>query len=77
MSNGQRTLLPVSLTAPFFMTWNDPAEGGLLITERDPANRVTLINLTQTPVTATPVATSVATRPSSVAVTEPLDQAGY
>ena len=69
MNNGQRTVLPVSLTAPFFMTWNDPAEGGFLITERDPANRVTLINLTQTPVTATPIATGVATRPSSVAVT--------
>jgi DNA-binding beta-propeller fold protein YncE len=69
VASGQRQTLPPTLTAPFFMTWNDPSEGGILVAERDPANRVTLFNLTQTPVTATQVVSGVAFRPSSVAPT--------
>lgn len=58
--------LPVSLTAPFFMTWAGSGQSGILIAERDPANRVTLLDLTATPIAAVPV-TNVPVRPSSVA----------
>lgn len=51
------------------MTWSDSGESSILLTERDPANRVTLIDLTQTPVVSVPVATGVPARPSSVEVT--------
>jgi hypothetical protein len=71
MATGQRELLPPTFTAPFFMTWTDAGESAILITERDPVNQVTMIDLTKIPITATPVATGVPFRPSSVAVTAP------
>jgi hypothetical protein len=71
MTNGQQELLPLTLTSPFFMTWVDGGESAILIAERDPANRITMIDLTKAPVVATAVAAGVATRPSSVAVMAP------
>lgn len=71
MTTGKRELLTPTFTAPFFMTWTDAGESAILITERDPANRVTLIDLTQTPIMAKPVVTGVPFRPSSVALTTP------
>lgn len=67
LENGRVDVLPIALTAPFFMTWAGPGESGILITERDPANRVTLLDLTASPVAIAPVAT-VPPGPSSVAV---------
>ena len=71
LSNGHRETLVTGMTAPFFMTWSDPGEGGILITERDPANQITLVNLTTSPVSTQPVALAVPFRPSSVAVVTP------
>ncbi len=68
LATGNREVLVTGMTSPFFMTWADPGESGILITERDPANRVTRINLTQSPVTTSAVALGVPFRPSSVAV---------
>jgi hypothetical protein len=67
LSTKNKEVLATGLTAPFFMTWTDEDETGILIAERDPANRVTRINLTQSPVTKSVVAT-VPFRPSSAAV---------
>jgi DNA-binding beta-propeller fold protein YncE len=67
LSTGQRDVLVTGMTNPFFLTWADAGEGAILTTERDPANQVSLIDLTQVPVSVSPVA-SVPFRPSSVAV---------
>jgi len=64
-------LLVSGLTSPFYLTWADADETGIITTERDPANRVTLIDLSHTPVTTRYLATGVPTRPSSVAVASP------
>ncbi len=71
LSTGHREVLVTGMTNPFFMRWSDPGEGGILIAERDPANRISLINLTETPPTVTHVALGVPFRPSSVAVVSP------
>lgn len=68
LATAHRETLVTGMTAPFFMTWSDPGEGGILIAERDPANRISLINLNQTPAVVTTVALGVPFRPSSVAV---------
>lgn len=69
LSTAQRQVLFASTTAPlFFLTWTDASQGAILTTERDPANEVWLIDLTQSPVSASAVAMAVPFRPSSVAV---------
>jgi sugar lactone lactonase YvrE len=70
LDNGHREEVIGGLTAPFMMTWSDPGETGILIAERDPANRVTRIDLASAPATRTTVATTPF-RPSSVAVVSP------
>ena len=55
-------------TAPFMMAFNDASESALLLAERDPANRVTLVDLGVRPVVSRVVAAGVPVRPSSVAV---------
>jgi hypothetical protein len=71
MSSGSRTTLVTGLTSPFFLTWSDASQTTLLVAERDPANRITGINVTS----AVPnlVAGGVPSRPSSVAVPSPGD----
>jgi hypothetical protein len=67
LSSAARQVLFTSATAPlFFMTWADPGEGGILVTERDPANEVWLVDLTQNPPALRSLATGVPARPSSV-----------
>lgn len=68
LNTGQREELVTGMTSPFFLTWADAGEGAILTTERDPANRVSLIDLTRTPVGVSHVAIGVPFRPSSVAV---------
>ncbi len=68
VSTGNRQVLVTGMTAPFFMTWTDTSESSILIAERDPANRVTRIDLTKSPITTSAVAMGVPIRPSSVAV---------
>lgn len=69
LSTGTRHVLVTGLTAPFFLTWLDPAQTFLLVAERDPANRITAINVTSG--TKNVVASGVPTRPSSVATLTP------
>src|SRR5262249_45193697 len=71
LSTGSRTTLVKGLTSPFFLTWSDAAQTTLLVAERDPANRITGINVTSA--TTNLVAGGVPTRPSSVSVRSPGD----
>jgi hypothetical protein len=66
LSNGLATTLVTGLSGPFFLTWADAAQTALLVAERDPANRITRINLNGAD-TAVIVA-GVPARPSSVAL---------
>ena len=71
---GTRQELATSGTAPlFFLRWADAGETAILTTERDPANQVLLMDLTQSPVAVTAVAIGVPSRPSSVAVLSAAD----
>jgi hypothetical protein len=71
MSSGGRTTLVTGLTSPFFLAWSDASQTTLLVAERDPANRITSINVTSA--ASSVVAAGVPTRPSSVAVPSPGD----
>lgn len=55
-------------TAPFMMAFNDASESAILLAERDPANRVALIDLGVRPIASRVVVSGVPTRPSSVAL---------
>ena len=68
LSSGVISPVKSGFTAPFMMTFNNASESALLIAERDPANRVTLIDLGTLPISSYPVATGVPSRPSSVAL---------
>ncbi len=64
LSDGTRQSLATGLTAPFDLTWADAAETSLFVTERDPANRVTRIDIAAN---TSSVVSGVGFRPSSVA----------
>jgi len=66
LSSGVRTTLVTGLTNPFYLTWADPGQATLLVAERDPANRITSINIAAK--TSTVVVSGVPARPSSVSV---------
>jgi hypothetical protein len=65
----QRQVMVTGLTAPFFLTWVDASQKAIYLVERDPANRVSVLNLATLAVS--PVATGVPFRPSSVAIAAP------
>ena len=69
LSSATRTTIVKGLTAPFFLTWADPAQDALLVPQRDPANSILSVNVTLD--TSTVVAAGVPTRPSSVALANP------
>src|SRR5208337_2538707 len=64
-----RQTIVSGLTAPFFLTWSDATQTSLLVAERDPANRITVINVAAK---SSQVAVSgVPFRPSSVTIPAP------
>jgi hypothetical protein len=65
LTSGTRHGLVTGLTAPFFLAWLDTAETSLLVSERDPANRVTMIDVATA--SSHVVADGLPARPSSVA----------
>lgn len=71
LATNTQTTVVSGLINPFFLTWSDAGESGILFTERDPANTVKMVDIT----TATPelrtIATGLPLRPSSVAVVNP------
>jgi hypothetical protein len=69
LSDGFATIIVTGVTAPFFLTWGDPAEASLLVAERDPANRVTRVDLSTN--TTSLVAGGFSSRPGAVALMSP------
>jgi hypothetical protein len=69
LAGGSRQSIVTGLTAPFFLTWFDATQSILLVPERDPANRIRLINVAAA--TSQVLASGVPTRPSSVALVGP------
>lgn len=77
LASGASKVLVNGLLAPFFLSWADGLPDGhggtlgsgthLLVTERDPANRVGIVNLSD-PVPTRRIVEGVAFRPSSVTV---------
>lgn len=65
LSDGTRQSVVTGLTAPFFLKWADASATSLYVTERDPANRVTRIDVTTN---TSNVVSAVAFRPSSVSL---------
>jgi hypothetical protein len=66
ISSGVRTTIAKGLTAPFFLTWADPAQDSLLVPQRDPSNSIARVYVTSG-VTSV-IATGVPFRPSSVVI---------
>ncbi|HLN90130.1 MAG TPA: hypothetical protein VK253_08695 [Candidatus Binatia bacterium] len=66
LSNGSKETIVKGLTAPFFLRWLDSTQSLLLVPERDPANRIDLINIAAK--TSQVVLNGVPFRPSSVAL---------
>src|SRR5262249_24899823 len=66
LSDGFATVIVTGLTAPFFLTWGDPAETSLLVAERDPANRVTRVDLSTN--TSSLVAGGFSSRPGAMSL---------
>mgnify|MGYP000104589111 CR=1 FL=1 len=71
LSTGIKTLVANGLTNPFFLTWADASETRLLVPERDPANRVALVDVTRPSGNVTIFISGAASRPSSIAVIQP------
>jgi len=69
LSDGFATVIVTGLTAPFFLIWGDPAEASLLVAERDPANRVTRVDLSTN--TTSLVAGGFSSRPGAMALMSP------
>lgn len=68
LSNGAVTVLASGLTAAFMMCWANAEQTALLVAERDPANRVTQVNLGGG---SSVVAAGMPARPSSAALVAP------
>ena len=65
LSDGSATTLVTGLTAPFFLAFGDPSEASLLIPERDPANRVSRLDLATN--TLSLIASGFSSRPGAIA----------
>ncbi|ODS39879.1 MAG: hypothetical protein A7315_10270 [Candidatus Altiarchaeales archaeon WOR_SM1_79] len=60
-------IIPATFTAPFFLAWTDDTQNSLFVVERDPANKVSRVDLTAVPVRYD-VVTGLPFRPSGVAL---------
>lgn len=65
LPGGAREVVADGLTAPFFLNWLDTARQRLLFAERDPANRVSLLDRTVSPPERRLLVLGTANRPSS------------
>jgi hypothetical protein len=71
LTNGVKTTIAAGLTAPFFLTWADDSETRLLVPERDPANRVSIVDISQNAGNVHTFIPSTGFRPSSITVINP------
>lgn len=71
LATGIKTTIATGLTAPFYLSWLDDTETRLLVAERDPANRISVVDVTHTSGNVSLFIGGTAARPSSVAVINP------
>lgn len=67
LQNGVRTEIASGLTSPFFLTWANPAQSAMFVAERDPANRISIVDTVPAPGSVRQLVSGVGARPSSVA----------
>jgi hypothetical protein len=65
IASGVAENVVTGLTSPFMLNFLDSSANLLVVTERDPANRISLLDLSATPVVRTDLITGTPTRPSS------------
>lgn len=63
--------IATGLTNPFMLSWADPEQTRLIVPERDPANRVSIVDVTRTSANVSVAIPASVVRPSSVAVVSP------
>lgn len=68
LQDGTRVEIASGLTNPFFLTWADPTQTAMFVAERDPANRITIVETVPHPGSVRQVVNNTGVRPSSVAV---------
>jgi hypothetical protein len=68
LSTGTKVQIANGLVNPFFLTWADSTQTKLLVPERDPANKISLIDVTKTSANITAFIPATAGRPSSINV---------
>ncbi len=68
LATGIKTTVATGLTQPFMLSWSDASETKLLVPERDPANRISLVDVTKSAPNISTFITPTATRPSSIAM---------
>ncbi len=75
LDSGQSQVVVSGLVNPFFLRWADPAETAILVPERDPANRITRVELAAEGGSAESrvVVSGVPARPSSVSLVSESD----
>jgi hypothetical protein len=69
LASGVSTVVATGFVAPFFLTWADAAETTLLVPERDPANRITSVDIATG--TTHLVIGGLADRPGAIAMINP------
>jgi DNA-binding beta-propeller fold protein YncE len=67
LGTGAATNVAGGLTAPFMMAWIDPARERLALCERDPANRIAIVDLANGNA-ITRISSGIAARPSDLAI---------
>lgn len=68
LASGTRRVIAHGLTAPFFLYWAGTTQRALLVAERDPANRISAIDLTLNPPEQRLLVLGAPTRPSSALI---------
>jgi hypothetical protein len=71
ISTGTKTNIATGLINPFFLAWADNSETRILVPERDPANKISVIDISQTSGNVSPLITGNSFRPSSIAIIQP------
>jgi hypothetical protein len=71
LATAQRVVLTTGVNNPFFLEWGDEHESRIIVPERDPTNRISMIDLSNSPVAVSHLLTGVPSRPSSLVLTNP------
>jgi hypothetical protein len=71
LATGIKTTVATGLTSPFMLSWADATETKLLVPERDPANRISLVDVTKPAPNVSPFITPTSPRPSSIVTVTP------